>query len=616
MGHFDCWASRFGETSTVLELAPEGTGYRPRTRFAKFFNLPELMNLFKEVADVKTADQLHLPTPEVEYHTVASKPTEHQKAMVQQLSERASKVHGGAVDPHEDNMLKITSDGRKLGLDQRIIDPLLPDEPGTKVNRCVENILHFWREGEADKLTQIVFCDISTPQAKPSKKKKGLAQDTEKPFTIYDDIREKLIAAGMPPEQIAFIHDADTDQKKKALFSKVNDGQVRVIIGSTAKLGAGTNIQKRLIALHDLDCPWRPRDLIQRKGRIERRGNENKKVHVFRYVTEGTFDAYLWQTIEAKQKFISQIMTSKSPVRSCEDVDEAALSYAEIKALCAGDPRIKERMDLDIDVSRLRLLKAEHQSQQYRMEDNLLKYFPEQIKQNQEFIAGFKADMETLAAHPHPIITVEKPPAKTAEEEPPAAGTPEAPAAAEVKQGFAGIEISGVTFTDKEEAGKALLAACKELAVGETKEIGSYRGFTLSISHAQMFERTSLTLKGQMTHLVELSDDIYGNITRMDNTLEKMPERLQGVEAHLQNLYQQQSATKAALGKPFPQEAELQAKSARLAELDAALNIDRGAPPAEQTVAKSPRPSVLEGLKRPVPPRQKQDRPKDRRQER
>ena len=616
MGHFDCWASRFGETSTVLELAPEGTGYRPRTRFAKFFNLPELMNLFKEVADVKTADQLHLPTPEVEYHTVASKPTEHQKAMVRELSERASKVHGGAVDPHEDNMLKITSDGRKLGLDQRIIDPLLPDEPGTKVNRCVENILHFWREGEADKLTQIVFCDISTPQAKPSKKKKGLAQDAEKPFTIYDDIREKLIAAGMPPEQIAFIHDADTDQKKKALFSKVNDGQVRVIIGSTAKMGAGTNIQKRLIALHDLDCPWRPRDLIQRKGRIERRGNNNKKVHVFRYVTEGTFDTYLWQTIENKQKFISQIMTSKFPVRSCEDVDEAALSYAEIKALCAGDPRIKERMDLDIDVSRLRLLKAEHQSQQYRMEDNLLKYFPEQIRQNQEFIAGFKADMETLAAHPHPIITVEKPPAKTAEEEPPAADTPEAPAAVEVKQGFAGIEIGGVTFTDKEEAGKALLAACKELAVGETKEIGSYRGFSISISHAQMFERTSLTLKGQMTHLVELSDDIYGNIARMDNTLEKMPERLQGVEAHLQNLYQQQSATKAALGKPFPQEAELQAKSARLAELDAALNIDRGAPPAEQTVAKSPRPSVLEGLKRPVPPRQKQDRPKDRRQER
>jgi len=616
MGHFDCWASRFGETSTVLELAPEGTGYRPRTRFAKFFNLPELMNFFKEVADVKTADQLHLPTPEVEYHTIASKPTEHQKTMVQELSERASKVHGGTVDPRVDNMLKITSDGRKLGLDQRIIDPLLPDEPGTKVNRCVENILHIWQEGEAGKLTQIVFCDISTPQAKPSKKKKGLAQDTEKPFTIYDDIKQKLIAAGMPPEQIAFIHDADTDQKKKALFSKVNAGQVRVIIGSTAKMGAGTNIQKRLIALHDLDCPWRPRDLIQRKGRIERRGNDNKKVHVFRYVTEGTFDAYLWQTIENKQKFISQIMTSKSPVRSCEDVDETALSYAEIKALCAGDPRIKERMDLDIDVSRLRLLKADHQSQQYRLEDNLLKYFPEQIKQDQEFITGFKADMETLAAHPHPIITVENSPAKTADGEQPAADTLEAPSAVEVKQGFAGMEIGGVTFADRAEAGKALLAACKELKAGEAKEIGSYRGFAMSISPARFFEQTSMTLKGKMTHLVELSDDVYGNITRMDNTLEKMPERLQGMEAHLQTLYQQQSAAKAELGKPFPKEEELRVKSARLAELDSALNIDHGAPPAEQSIAKSERPSVLEGLKRPLPPRQKPDKPKNDRQER
>ena len=357
--------------------------------------------------------------------------------------------------PHEDNMLKITSDGRKLGLDQRLIYPLLPDEPGTKVNRCVENVLQFWREGEAEKLTQIIFCDISTPQAAASKKKKGLtaeADTQEQPFTVYDDIRQKLIAAGMPPEQIAFIHDAKTDKQKKDLFAKVNAGQVRVIIGSTTKMGAGTNIQKKLIALHDLDCPWRPRDLIQRKGRIERRGNDNKKVHVLRYVTEGTFDAYLWQTIENKQKFISQIMTSKSPVRSCEDVDEAALSYAEIKALCAGDPRIKERMDLDIDVSRLRLLKADHQSQQYRLEDNLLKYFPEQIKQNLEFIEGFKADMKTLAEHPHPIVTVEKPPAKTAKGEQPAAAAPEAPAAVEVKQGFAGMEIGGVTFTDKAEA--------------------------------------------------------------------------------------------------------------------------------------------------------------------
>ena len=621
MGHFDCWASRFGETATVLELAPEGTGYRPRTRFAKFFNLPELMNLFKEAADVKTADQLNLPTPEVEYHTVASKPTEHQKAMVQELSRRASKVHSGSVDPHIDNMLRITSDGRKLGLDQRIIDPLLPDEPGTKVNRCVENILSIWREGAADKLTQLVFCDISTPQPPVKKQKEGAmpedAADPVRPFTVYEDIRTKLISAGIPPEEIAFIHDAKTDKQKKDLFAKVNAGQVRVIIGSTSKMGAGTNIQKKLIALHDLDCPWRPRDLIQRKGRIERRGNENKKVHVFRYVTEGTFDAFLWQTVENKQKFISQIMTSKSPVRSCEDVDETALSYAEIKALCAGDPRIKERMDLDIDVSRLKLLKADHQSQQFRLEDRVLKYIPAEIKQNQEYIAGFKADMETLAAHPHPIVKVEAPPPKADEEQTTPTGAEAAqPAAAESKQGFAGMEINGVTFSDKAEAGKALIAACKELQPGETKETGSYRGFAVSISRSQMFEKTQMTLKGEMTHLVDLGEDILGNLIRMDNALEKMPERLRAVEVGIQTLQQQMSAAKAELGKPFPQEAELQAKSARLIELDAALNIDRGAPPAEQAVAKSARPSVLEGLKRPLPPREKNDKPKPHQPER
>ena len=611
MTHFDCWASRYGETITELELAPEGTGYRPRTRFAKFFNLPELMNLFQETADVKTADQLNLPTPEVEYHTIASKPTEHQKEMVRELSKRAEKVHGGSVDPHKDNMLKITSDGRKLGLDQRIINPMLPDEPGTKVNRCVENVLRFWREGEADKLTQVVFCDISTPQA--PKKKKGLTQGTEKPFTIYDDIKQKLIAAGMPPEQIAFIHDAKTDKQKKDLFAKVNAGQVRVVIASTAKMGAGTNIQKRLIALHDLDCPWRPRDLIQRKGRIERRGNDNEKVHVLRYVTEGTFDAYLWQTIEKKQRFISQIMTSKSPVRSCEDIDETALSYAEIKALCAGDPRIKERMDLDIDVSRLRLLKADHQSQQYRLEDNLLKYFPQQIKQQQEFISGFKVDMATLAAHPHPIVTAEPAQTKPETEQPAADG--DTPSAAEVKQGFAGMEIKGQLFTDRVEAGKALLAACKEVKAGESADIGSYRGFALSLNHENLFGGMKLTVKGEMSHLVELSDAVTGNLTRIDNELSRMPERLQAVESHLQNLYQQQAAAKAELGKPFPLEEELKVKSDRLIELDAALNIDRG--PDEQAIAKSPRPSVLGKLSRPLPPpKAKTEKPKHRQKER
>ena len=391
MAHFDCWASRFGETATALELAPEGTGYRARTRFSKFFNLPELMNLFKEVADIKTADQLHLPTPQVEYHNIVAQPTEQQQEMVKALSERASLVHSGTVDPSQDNMLKITSDGRKLGLDQRIINQLLPDEPGTKVNQCVNNIMQIWRDGEADKLTQLVFCDISTPQARPAKK---VAKELDNPtlhaledavpldepepaFTVYEDIRQKLIAQGVPAEQIAFIHEANTEVRKKELFSKVRTGQVRVLLGSTAKMGAGTNVQDRLVALHDLDCPWRPGDLAQRKGRIERQGNQNETVHVYRYVTEGTFDAYLWQTVENKQKFISQIMTSKSPVRSCDDVDETALSFAEIKALCAGDPRIKERMDLDVDVARLKLMKADHQSKQYRLEDQLLKTFPE-----------------------------------------------------------------------------------------------------------------------------------------------------------------------------------------------------------------------------------------------
>ena len=414
MTHFDCWASRFGETVTALELAPEGTGYRARTRFSKFFNLPELMSLFKEVADIKTADQLNLPTPGVEYHNIVAQPTEHQKEMVQVLSERASRVHSGSVDPSEDNMLKITGDGRKLGLDQRIINQLLPDEPGTKVNQCVDNIMQIWRDGEADKLTQLVFCDISTPQAAPSKKaakqldnptlhalEQAVPLDEPEPvFTVYEDIQHKLIAQGMPAEQIAFIHEAKTEVQKKELFSKVRTGQVRVLLGSTSKMGAGTNVQDRLVALHDLDCPWRPGDLAQRKGRIERQGNQNPLVHVYRYVTEGTFDAYLWQTVENKQKFISQIMTSKSPVRSCDDVDETALSFAEIKALCAGDPRIKERMDLDVEVARLKLMKADHQSKQYRLEDQLLKYFPQEIETNKGFIKGFEADLETLVVEP------------------------------------------------------------------------------------------------------------------------------------------------------------------------------------------------------------------------
>ena len=595
MTHFDCWASRFGETTTALELAPEGTGYRARTRFSKFFNLPELMNLFKEVADIKTADQLHLPTPEVEYHNIVAQPTEQQQEMVKALSERASLVHSGTVDPSQDNMLKITSDGRKLGLDQRIINQALPDEPGTKVNQCVANIMQIWRDGEADKLTQLVFCDISTPQASPSKKAaKALDNPTlhaleqavplEEPepvFTIYDDIRQKLIAQGMPADQIAFIHEANTEVRKKELFAKVRTGQVRVLLGSTAKMGAGTNVQDRLVALHDLDCPWRPGDLAQRKGRIERQGNQNPLVHVYRYVTEGTFDAYLWQTVENKQKFISQIMTSKSPVRSCDDVDETALSFAEIKALCAGDPRIKERMDLDVEVSKLKLMKADHQSKQYRLEDQLLKYFPEEIEKHKGFIQGFKADLETLAAHPHP------------------------------EDGFAGMEIRGDVLTDKENAGAALLDACKEVKGSEPVQIGSYRGFTMSVEFSAWKQEYTLLLKGQMTHRASLGTDPRGNLTRIDNALSQMPQRLEATKAQLDNLYQQQAAAKEEVGKPFSYEDDLRVKSARLVELDTLLNLDsKGRSQPESVIAKSARPSVLDSLKRPVPPRSPEKKPK------
>ena len=600
MAHFDCWASRFGETVTALELAPEGTGYRARTRFSKFFNLPELMNLFKEVADIKTADQLHLPTPQVEYHNIVAQPTEQQQEMVKALSERASLVHSGTVDPSQDNMLKITSDGRKLGLDQRIINQLLPDEPGTKVNQCVDNIMQIWRDGEADKLTQLVFCDISTPQARPAKKAaKALDNPTlhaledavslpepEPAFTVYEDIRQKLIAKGVPADQIAFIHEANTEVRKKELFSKVRTGQVRVLLGSTAKMGAGTNVQDRLVALHDLDCPWRPGDLAQRKGRIERQGNQNETVHVFRYVTEGTFDAYLWQTVENKQRFISQIMTSKSPVRSCDDVDETALSFAEIKALCAGDPRIKERMDLDVDVARLKLMKADHQSKQYHLEDQLLKTFPEEIEKNKGFITGLEADMATLAAHPHP------------------------------EDGFAGMEVRGDTLTDKENAGAALLDACKEVKGSDPVSVGSYRGFAMSVSFDAFRQEYMLLLKGEMTHRTALGTDPRGNLIRIDNALAQMPQRLEAVKNQLDNLYQQQAAAKAEVGKPFPQEQELRDKSARLAELDVLLNMDgRGRPAPETVIAKSSRPSVLEGLKRPVSPRSPEKKPKHHEQE-
>ena len=527
--HFDAWASTFGETVTAIELAPEGTGYRARTRFAKFFNLPELMAMFKEVADIKTADQLHLPVPNAHYETMAVKPSVYQEEMVEALSERASKVHSGAVDPKEDNMLRITSDGRKLGLDQRLMNPLLPDEPGSKVNACMENILRIYKEGDAQKLTQLVFCDLSTPHGDGS-------------FNVYDDIRDKLVASGIPKEEIQFIHDADTEIKKKDLFAKVRSGQVRILFGSTQKLGAGTNVQDRLIALHDLDAPWRPGDLEQRAGRIVRQGNMNPDVHIYRYVTEKSFDSYLWQTIENKQRFISQIMSSKSPVRACDDVDETALSYAEIKALCAGDPRIKEKMDLDIEVAKLRLMKADYQSNQFKLEDQILKQYPEEIRQAQERAKGYRADMALLEAHPLP------------------------------KNGFVGMAIKGKRIADKEAAGKMLLEACR--LSPHDMELGEYRGMKMTVDYDSYRQEVKLILRGEMSHTVTMGTDVYGNLTRIENALANMPQKLEKAEERIAELERQTEQARAELGKPFAQEKELEAKAARLAELNAALNID------------------------------------------
>lgn len=551
--HFDSWASTFGETTTAIELAPEGTGYRARTRFAKFFNLPELMNMFKEVADIKTSDQLNLPVPDAKFETVVVQPSEHQQDMVAELSERAAAVHAGIIDPSEDNMLKITTDGRKIGLDQRLMNPLLPDDPNSKLNACVGNILRIWQDGQAEKLTQLVFCDFSTPK-------------NDGTFNVYDDIKAKLLAAGVPSEEVAFIHNADTEAKKKELFAKVRTGQVRVLLGSTQKMGAGTNVQDKLVAVHHLDVGWRPSDMTQRNGRIIRQGNQNKEVQVYHYVTEGTFDAYLYQTLENKQKFISQIMTSKSPVRSCDDVDEQALSYAEIKALCAGNPLIKEKMDLDIEVARLKVLKADHQSQQYRMEDKLLKYFPAEIERQTGYIHGFEADIKTVEVNP------------------------------QIAEGFCGMDIRGKHYSEKEDAGEWILAACKEVKGSEPVPLGEYRGFQMELSFDSFQHEFDIVLKGAMSHRVALGTDARGNITRLDNALAGIPDKLEKAKEQLSNLYNQQEATKSELGKPFPQEAELTAKSQRLAELDAALNMEDSTD-SRGEIGDTDRPSVLADLK-------------------
>ena len=528
--HFDAWASTFGETITAIELAPEGTGYRAKTRFARFYNLPELISMFKQVADVQTADMLKLPVPEAEYHNEVIKPSKFQKDMVASFSERAEKVRNGMVDATVDNMLKITNDGRKLALDQRLTDDLLPDDPESKVNLCLDNIHRIWKSSSEQKSMQLVFCDLSTPHG-------------DGKFNVYDDLKAKLIRMGVPETEIAFIHDAKTEAQKAALFTNVRSGSVRILLGSTAKMGAGTNVQKRLIAEHHLDIPWRPSDIEQREGRILRQGNENSKVDIFRYVTENTFDSYMWQTIESKQKFISQIMTSKSPVRSCEDVDETALSYAEIKALATGNPHIKEKMDLEIEVSRLKLVKANYLTQKYALEDSLLKHYPKEIRLTQERIKGYQADIALYQRH------------KTEE--------------------FPGMVLCGISYAEKKDAGAAIIEICKAQTSPEAKEIGSYRGFALLLSFDTMSKVFRMTLRGSLSHTIELGSDIHGNIQRMENMLESLPSRLSACEQALATLKEQMDNAKAEVEKPFEQEQELSEKAARLAELDALLNTDK-----------------------------------------
>ena len=534
--HFDAWAANYGETVTAIELSPEGTGYRAKTRFAKFYNLPELMSVFKNVADIQTADMLKLPVPEAHYHNIALKPSEYQKEIVASLAERAEKVRNREVDSSVDNMLLITNDGRKLALDQRLVNPMLPSDPDSKAAKCAENVFEIWQRTAGQRSTQMIFCDLSTPK-------------DDGTFSVYEDIHAKLLELGVPENEIAFIHNAKSEAQKKDLFGKVRSGQVRILLGSTQRMGAGTNCQQKLIALHHLDCPWRPSDLQQREGRIIRQGNENPKVDIYSYVTEGTFDAYLYQLVESKQKFISQIMTSKSPVRSAEDVDEQALSYAEIKALASGNPMIKEKMDLDIEVSKLKLLKSNHLSQKYALEDAISKGFPKQIAETQARIAGYGADIATVKENTHPN-----------------------------GDGFSPLTLAGVTHADKKEAGAALLTMCQTMLSPEATQIGSYRGLTLELAFDTFAREYRLTMTGQLRHTVTLGTDVFGNLQRMDNALEGLPIKEQACREQLANLQTQLETAKAEVQKPFPREAELNTKTARLEELNTLLNMDNKAP--------------------------------------
>lgn len=531
--HFDAWASTFGETITAVELTPEGTGYRAKTRFAKFYNLPELMAMFKEIADIKTADMLNLPVPEAKYHNIAVKPSEMQKEMVASLAERAEQVRGGGVDSSVDNMLKITNDGRKLALDQRMLNDMLPDFEGSKINACVDNIYRIWKENADKKSAQLVFCDLSTPK-------------NDGTFSVYNDIRKKLIERGIPESEVKFIHEADTDMKKKELFQKTRKGEVRVLLGSTQKMGAGTNVQDKLIALHDVDCPWRPSDLEQRSGRIVRQGNENPQVDIYRYVTEQTFDAYLYQLVEGKQKFASQIMTSKSPVRSCEDVDATALSYAEIKMLAADNPHIKEKMDLDIQVQKLRLLKSNYLSEKYELEDKIIKYYPTTIARIKETIAGLEKDRSLAKEHPKPLDDT-----------------------------FVGIEVKGVSYSEKAEGGQKIIDACKEMTSPDPVPLGKYRGFDLELSFDTFEKAYQVKIKGSLSRSVSLGTDAVGNITRIDNAIEKIPERLEAKSRELSTLEQQFATAKAEVEKPFDKEEELTEKTNRLNVLNGLLNVDK-----------------------------------------
>lgn len=533
LGHFDSWASSFGETQTVVELAPEGTGYRAKTRFSKFFNLPELISIFKECADIQTADMLKLPVPEVEYETVVLKPSDFQKEIVASLADRAEAVRDRRVEPYEDNMLKITNDGRKLALDQRLINDMLPDNPNSKTSICVKKAYDIWEQTKEMRSTQLIFCDLSTPKGDGS-------------FSVYEDIKNKLVQKGVPESEIAFIQDANTDLRKVELFAKVRSGQVRFLLGSTAKMGAGTNVQDRLIALHHIDVPWRPSDIEQQEGRILRQGNQNEKVKIFRYVTEGTFDSYSWQLIENKQKFIGQIMTSKSPVRSCDDIDEAALSYAEVKALATGNPHIKEKMDLDIQVSRLKLMKANHLSQKYRLEDNITRIYPQQIEFLEEFIQAFQRDIEQYNKN-----------------------------LATNKQHFY-MNVNGQMYSEKKDAGLAIIDMCKRLnGINSTADIGEYLGFKLKLTFDSFNNRFLLNLKGCISHRMEIGADPLGTITRINHLLTAMPGKLQEAHTKLENINVQLETAKIEVTKEFPQEAELAQKQKRLAELNALLNMDQ-----------------------------------------